>query len=43
MKCVDTTRELADRSLGSLVVAAAIRVIEIEEVLVAKIVWAGQI
>lgn len=37
------TRDAADRSVGSLVVAAAILVIEIEEVLVARIAWGGQI
>ena len=38
MKCVDTTLEEADVSVGSFVVEAAIRVIDIEEVLVARIV-----
>lgn len=42
MKCVLTTREAADRSVGSLVVAAAILVMEMEEVLVARMAWAGQ-
>jgi hypothetical protein len=43
MKCVDTTREEAEVSVGSFVVDAAIRVIEIEEVLVARMVCAWQI
>lgn len=43
MKCVEMTREEADVSLGSLVVAAAIRVIEMEEVLVARMACGGQI
>lgn len=38
MKCVLITREGAERSVGSLVVEAAILVMEIEEVLVARIV-----
>jgi hypothetical protein len=33
---VDTTREDADVSLGSFVVAAAMRVMEMEDVLVAR-------
>ena len=36
------TLEAADRSVGSLVVAAAILVMEMEEVLVARMAWAGQ-
>lgn len=36
MKCVLITREEADRSVGSLLVLAAILVIEIEDVLVAR-------
>jgi hypothetical protein len=43
MKCVETTREEALVSVGSLVVDAAIRVIEMEEVFVARIVCGGQI
>ena len=36
MKCVEMTREEADVSVGSLVVAAAIRVMDMEEVFVAR-------
>jgi hypothetical protein len=36
MKWVATTREAAELSLGSLVVEAAMRVMEMEDVLVAK-------
>jgi hypothetical protein len=43
MKCVDTTLEEADVSVGSLVVDAAIRVIDILEVLVANMVCFWQI
>jgi hypothetical protein len=43
MKCVLTTREEAERSVGSVVVAAAILVIEMEEVLVARMAWEGHI
>lgn len=43
MKCVETTREEALVSLGSLVVDAAIRVMDIEEVLVARMAWGGHI
>lgn len=43
MKCVDMTRDEAEVSFGSVVVAAAIRVMEIEEVLVARMAWGGQI
>lgn len=43
MKCVETTREEALVSLGSLVVDAAIRVMDMEDVFVAKIAWGGQI
>lgn len=43
MKCVDITREEAEVSVGSLVVAAAIRVILIEEVFVARIACGGHI
>ena len=37
MKCVLITREDADRSVGSLVVLAAILVMEIDDVFVARI------
>lgn len=43
MKCVLTTREGADRSVGSEEVEAAIRVIDMEEVFVARIAWEGHI
>ena len=43
MKWVETTREEAEVSVGFSVVAAAILVIEMEEVLVAKIAWLGAI
>ena len=43
MKCVLMTREEADVSLGSVVVDAAILVIEIEEVFVARMACGGQI
>jgi hypothetical protein len=43
MKCVEMTREGADRSLGSDVVLAAMRVMEIDEVFVARIVCEGHI
>ena len=43
MKCVLTTREDAERSVGSLEVAAAILVIEMDEVLVARMAWEGHI
>lgn len=43
MKCVDITRDEADVSVGSFVVDAAMLVIEIEEVFVARIAWEGQI
>jgi hypothetical protein len=43
MKWVDTTRELADVSVGSFVVDAAILVMEIEDVLVARMAWVGHI
>lgn len=43
MKWVEMTREDADVSFGSLVVEAAIRVMEMEEVLVARIACGGQI
>jgi len=36
MKCVDITREEAEVLVGSLVVDAAIRVMDIDEVLVAR-------
>ena len=38
MKCVETTRDDAERSVGSFVVEAAILVMLIEEVLVARMV-----
>jgi len=45
MKCVLMTLEAAERSVGLLAgaVAAAIRVIDIEEVFVARIAWLEQI
>lgn len=43
MKCVETTRDEADVSVGSLVVAAAILVMLIEDVLVARMACLGQI
>lgn len=43
MKCVEMTRDEADISVGSFVVEAAIRVMEIDEVLVARIACGGQI
>lgn len=43
MKCVLITREEADRSVGSFEVLAAILVIEIDDVLVARIACEGQI
>lgn len=43
MKCVEITREEALVSLGSLVVDAAILVMEMEEVFVARMAWGGQI
>ncbi len=43
MKCVLMTRDAAERSVGSFVVEAAMRVIEIEEVLVARMACEGQI
>lgn len=43
MKCVDITRDETERSLGSDVVDAAILVIEMEEVFVARTAWEGQI
>jgi len=42
MKCVLTTREGPDRSVGSEVVAAAILVMLMLEVLVARMAWEGQ-
>ena len=42
MKCVLTTREEAERSVGSLVVLAAIRVMLMLDVLVASIVCGAQ-
>ena len=43
MKCVLTTLLAADRSVGSSVVARAIKVIDIDEVFVARMVWEAQI
>lgn len=43
MKCVEMTRDDAVVSVGFLVVDAAIRVIDIEDVLVAKIACEGHI
>ena len=43
MKCVLITREGALRSFGSMVVEAAILVMEMEEVFVARMAWGGQI
>jgi hypothetical protein len=43
MKCVLITRDEAERSVGSLVVLAAILVMEIDDVLVARIACEGQI
>jgi len=43
MKCVDMTREEADVSFGSFVVAAAIFVIDIDDVFVARIACGGHI
>lgn len=43
MKCVEITREDADVSVGSLVVDAAIRVMDIEEVFVARMACGGHI
>ena len=42
MKCVETTREEADVSVGSEVVAAAMRVMEMEDVLGARMACDGQ-
>lgn len=43
MKCVETTLELALVSVGSLVVEAAILVMDIEDVFVARMACEGQI
>lgn len=45
MKCVLMTRDAAERSVGLLgdCVDAAILVMEMEEVFVARIAWEGQI
>jgi len=43
IKCVEITREEAEVSVGSFVVEAAIRVIEIDDVFVARMVWGGHI
>ena len=42
MKCVLITRDEVEVSVGSFVVAAAIFVMEIEEVLVARTAWGRQ-
>jgi len=43
MKWVLMTREGAERSVGSLEVAAAIFVMDMEDVLVASMAWEGHI
>lgn len=43
MKCVDITRDEADVSVGSVVVEAAILVMEMEEVFVARMACGGHI
>lgn len=43
MKCVEITRDEADVSVGSFVVDAAILVMEIEDVFVARMAWGGHI
>jgi len=43
IKCVEITREDADVSVGSLVVEAAIRVMDIEDVFVARMACGGHI
>jgi hypothetical protein len=43
IKCVLITREDAERSVGSVEVEAAILVIEMEDVLVARMAWDGHI
>ena len=43
MKCVEITLDDACVSVGSLVVDAAIRVMDMEDVLVARMAWGGQI
>ncbi len=43
MKCVEMTREEAEVSVGSLVVEAAMRVMEMEDVFVARMACGGQI
>ena len=43
MKWVLMTREAAERSVGSFVVEAAILVMDMEDVFVARIAWEGQI
>jgi hypothetical protein len=43
MKCVLITLEDAERSVGSEEVEAAILVMEMEDVLVARMVWDGHI
>lgn len=43
IKCVEMTRDGAERSVGSEVVLAAMRVIDIDEVFVARIACDGHI
>ena len=43
MKCVEITLDDAWVSVGSFVVDAAIRVMDIEDVFVARMAWGGQI
>ena len=43
MKCVEMTREDAEVLVGSLVVEAAMRVMEMEDVFVARMACGGQI
>jgi hypothetical protein len=43
MKCVLITRDEAERSVGSVEVEAAILVMEMEDVFVARIAWDGHI
>ena len=43
MKCVLTTREAVERLVGSVVVDAAILVMDIEDVFVARMAWEGHI
>lgn len=43
MKCVEITRDDAEVSVGSFVVDAAIRVMDMEDVFVARMACGGQI